>query len=79
MTRKSRVFICYDFEHDEDKRLLLAEQSRLPDSPFEIADAFGEGASNRRLGGQSQEPNGRHRRGNCPVWVRILAKGMAAE
>ena len=39
MRTKTRAFISYDFEHDEDKRFLLAEQSRLPDSPFEIADS----------------------------------------
>ncbi|MEO8340757.1 MAG: hypothetical protein ABI604_13750 [Nitrospirota bacterium] len=39
MTRKSKAFISYNFEHDEDKKFLLAEQARLPDSPFEIADA----------------------------------------
>lgn len=39
MTIKSRAFVSYDFEHDEEKKFLLAEQSRLPDSPFEITDA----------------------------------------
>jgi len=37
MTRK-RVFISFDFDHDQDLRTLLVGQSRLPDSPFEIGD-----------------------------------------
>ena len=33
-----RVFISFDFDHDEDLRILLRGQARNPDSPFEIAD-----------------------------------------
>jgi len=39
MTIKKNVFISFDYEHDEDAKILLAEQARLPDSPFEITDA----------------------------------------
>jgi hypothetical protein len=35
---KKRVFISFDFDHDEDLRNLLVGQARNPDSPFEIAD-----------------------------------------
>ena len=35
---KVRVFISFDFDHDEDSLNLLVEQSSNPDSPFEIAD-----------------------------------------
>lgn len=35
---KKRVFISFDFDHDEDVRTLLVGQSRNPDSPFEMAD-----------------------------------------
>jgi hypothetical protein len=35
---KKRVFTSFDFDHDSDLRTLLIGQSRLPDSPFEIAD-----------------------------------------
>jgi hypothetical protein len=35
---KTRVFISFDYEHDDDLRVLLLGQSRNPDSPFEIAD-----------------------------------------
>lgn len=35
---KKRVFISFDFDHDEDLRNLLVGQSKNEDSPFEIAD-----------------------------------------
>ena len=35
---KVRVFISFDFDHDEDSINLLVEQSSNPDSPFEMAD-----------------------------------------
>jgi hypothetical protein len=39
MTAKKKAFISFDVDHDEDIKILLAEQARLPDSPFEITDA----------------------------------------
>ena len=33
-----RVFISFDFDHDDDLRTLLVGQARNPDSPFAIAD-----------------------------------------
>ena len=35
---KVRVFISFDFDHDEDSINLLVEQSGNLDSPFEMAD-----------------------------------------
>ncbi len=35
---KVKVFISFDFDHDEDLRNLLVGQAKKPDSPFEIAD-----------------------------------------
>lgn len=35
---KKRVFISFDFDHDEDLKNLLVGQSKNPDSPFELAD-----------------------------------------
>jgi hypothetical protein len=35
---KSKVFISFDFDHDEDLRNLLVGQAKNEDSPFEIAD-----------------------------------------
>jgi hypothetical protein len=39
MTTKKKVFISFDCDHDEDTKILLTEQARLPDSPFDITDA----------------------------------------
>jgi hypothetical protein len=33
-----RVFISFDFDHDEDLRNLLVGQAKHPDTPFEIRD-----------------------------------------
>lgn len=35
---KTRVFTSFDFDHDEDLRILLVGQAKNPDSPFELAD-----------------------------------------
>lgn len=39
MTTKKRVFISFDFDHDEDTKVMLAGQAKLPDSPFDFTDA----------------------------------------
>jgi hypothetical protein len=35
---KTRVFISFDYDHDEGQKNLLVGQSKNPDSPFELAD-----------------------------------------
>lgn len=35
---KIRVFISFDFDHDEDLRNLVVGQAKHTDSPFELAD-----------------------------------------
>ena len=35
---KVRLFISFDFDHDEDLRNLLVGQAKNPDSPFDISD-----------------------------------------
>jgi hypothetical protein len=35
---KTRLFISFDYDHDEDLRNLLAGQARHPDTPFDIYD-----------------------------------------
>ena len=35
---KSRVFTSFDYDHDEDLRVMLVGQAKNPDSPFELAD-----------------------------------------
>lgn len=80
MITKSRAFISYDFEQDEDKRFLLAEQSRLPDSPFAIADS----SAREPLTGDWGDKV-RSRIAGIDVVIVLcgveafLAKGMAAE
>src|SRR5262245_47229336 len=34
----SRAFISFDYDHDEDLCVMLAGQSKHPDTPFEIKD-----------------------------------------
>ena len=34
----TRVFISFDFDHDDDLRVLLIGQAKNDDSPFDIAD-----------------------------------------
>lgn len=36
---KKRVFISFDFDHDESAKNLLAGQAKHPDSPFDFIDA----------------------------------------
>ena len=35
---KTRVYVSFDYDHDEDLKTLLVGQSKLSDSPFEVAD-----------------------------------------
>lgn len=35
---KTRVFISFDYDHDESLKNFLVGQAKLPDSPFELAD-----------------------------------------
>ncbi|MDA8239236.1 MAG: TIR domain-containing protein [Nitrospiraceae bacterium] len=39
MATKKRVFISFDYDHDEDAKIMLAGQAKLPDSPFDFKDA----------------------------------------
>jgi len=36
---KRRVFISFDYDHDEGVKIMLAGQAKLPDSPFDFIDA----------------------------------------
>jgi len=35
---KKRVFVSFDFDHDKKLKDFIIGQSKLPDSPFEVAD-----------------------------------------
>ena len=37
-TPKTKVFISFDFDHDQDLKILFAGQAKHDDTPFEIAD-----------------------------------------
>lgn len=37
-TTKQRVFISFDYDNDEDLKILVVGQAKNPDTPFEIAD-----------------------------------------
>src|SRR5688572_18386143 len=39
MAIKKRVFISFDYDHDEGAKIMLAGQAKLPDSPFDFTDA----------------------------------------
>jgi hypothetical protein len=39
MTTKKRVFISFDFDHDQGTKVMLAGQANLSDSPFDFIDA----------------------------------------
>jgi hypothetical protein len=39
MATKKKVFISFDFDHEEDTKIMLAGQAKLPDSPFDFKDA----------------------------------------
>ncbi|TBD04572.1 hypothetical protein ELH21_09290 [Rhizobium leguminosarum] len=38
MANKKRVFISFDYDHDETLKTFLIGQAKLADSPFELAD-----------------------------------------
>lgn len=80
MTTKKKAFISFDFDHDEDAKILLTEQARLPDSPFEITDASVRESQTGDWGDKV-----RRRMEDIDVVIVIcgehayLAKGVAAE
>ena len=80
MTAKKKAFISFDIDHDEDIKVLLAEQARLPDSPFEITEA-----SVRETQTGDWGDKVRRRMDDIDVVIVVcgehayLAKGVAAE
>ena len=39
MANKKRVFISFDYDHDEGAKIMLAGQAKLSDSPFDFKDS----------------------------------------
>src|SRR5581483_4874071 len=79
MPRK-RVFISFDYDHDDDIKMLLAGQAQHPDTPFDFKDA----SVREHLTGDWKEKV-RRRMANidvvivlCGQWTHT-AKGVAAE
>src|SRR5215217_3398120 len=35
---KTKVFVSFDYDHDESLKTLLVGQAKYPDSPFDLAD-----------------------------------------
>ena len=77
---KKRVFISFDFDHDEDLRNLLVGQAQHPDTPFEIKDR----SLKESLTGDWKD-NVRRRMDNVDLVIVIcgektaMAAGVAAE
>ena len=38
LSSRKRVFVSFDFDHDEDLKNLLVGQAKHPDTPFDLAD-----------------------------------------
>lgn len=39
MPSKKRLFVSFDYDHDETIKMFLINQAKLPDSPFDVTDA----------------------------------------
>ena len=77
---KQRIFISFDYDHDEDIKILLAGQAKLADSPFDFTDA----SVKEHLAGDWKDKVKR-RLGNCDQVIVLCgqythtATGVAAE
>ena len=80
MASKKRVFISFDYDHDERAKIMLAGQAKLPDSPFDFTDA----SIKEPLSGDWEEKV-RRRMVNIDIVIGLCgelthtAKGAAAE
>lgn len=77
---KKRVFISFDYDHDESLKNLLVGQSRYADSPFDITDM-----SIKEPIANNWKENARRRIKGCDVVIVICgthtdsASGVSAE
>lgn len=77
---KQRIFISFDYDHDEDIKIMLAGQAKLTDSPFDFTDA----SVKEHMTGDWKEKVKR-RMGNCDQVIILCgtsthtAAGVAAE
>ena len=66
---KTRTYICFDYDHDSDLKLLLVGQAKNNDSPFEITDM-----SIKEAISKDWEENARRRIKCCDVVVVICGR-----
>ena len=59
MANRVPLFISFDYDHDEDLRVMLVGQAKNPDTPFSIADWS---VKERMLGDWKEKVKGRIRR-----------------
>jgi hypothetical protein len=77
---KQRIFISFDYDHDEDLKILLAGQAKHSDSPFDFTD----GSIKEHLTGDWKE-KAKGRIGNCDQVIVLCgtsthtAGGVSAE
>jgi len=77
---KQRVFISFDYENDEDIKIMLAGQAKLTDSPFDFTD----GSIKEHLTGDWKE-KAKRRISNCDQVIVLCgalthtAAGVSAE
>lgn len=75
-----RVFTSFDFDHDEDLRVMLVGQSKNPDTPFELADWS---VKERMTGDWKNEVRQRIKRVDLMVVIcgehTLTAAGVSAE
>ena len=75
-----RIFISFDYDHDDDAKVMLAGQAKLPDSPFDFTD----GSVKEHLTGD-WKAKVKRRIGNCDQVIVLCgtsthtAAGVAAE
>jgi len=75
-----RAFISFDYDHDQDLRMLLVGQAKHPDTPFEIVDAS---VKEQLTGDWKHKVRGRISRADltiviCGEWTHT-ATGVAVE
>ncbi len=77
---KQRVFISFDYDHDEGVKIMLAGQAKLEDSPFDFKDA----SVKQELSGDWKEKV-KNRLKNCDQMIVLCgtstdsATGVSAE
>lgn len=78
--QKRRAYISFDFDHDNDLKIMLVGQARNPASPFDIIDM-----SIKEVVSENWKANARRRIKSCDIVIVICgaytnhATGVSAE